>query len=289
MGLFPKVEIKRFGGSHAFIFTESGSLIIFKIRADHERAFNTDLGRFQVKKEHRYSLGRGDVYFYDQKSCNPLDVMAVQDLRALAKSIRKDTLPPGYVAVLSGRAAFPEYLPTKMEGEGKDAYPVLDGEKIAALIDATVRNDDEIIEPEKHKITKNTVNWLANYYHEDVQVHLATIGKLLSSMRFRLKMSRKTIGMFSMSLYRKDHIALVVINNRMLDVVPAKLELDASANQYYVWTKKYGKVEINESKTRYKYGKSNVYIVSVKTVSAQPKEKKALKLPQLNIRRAKHV
>lgn len=277
--MFPKVEIKRFGGSYALIFTESGALQIYKIRADHERAFNTDLGRFQTKKENRYVMGRGDVQIYDQKSCNPIDIMALVDIRQFIADRKLETLPPKLTAILSGGKAFSEYLPTKPDPENK-GYPVLDNEQIQNIINNVVKDKDEVIVSEpstetepKVKLEQATVRFLSNYYNEDVQVHLATLGKMLSSMKWRAKGSMKAFGIFSTDLYRKDHVALVIINNKSLDAVPAKLDLDIQTGKYWIVTKKYGKFEYKDAKTRYRYGKSNIFLVSVKTTPPKHVEK----------------
>lgn len=287
--MFPKVEIKRFGGSYAFIFTESGTLQIYRIRSDHERAFNTDLGRFQVKKEHRYPLGKGDVYFYDQKACNPIDVMALVDIRKFLTDRQLDVMPSQLTAVLSGAKAFPEYLPMKQQQEEyldernqkrTSTYSVVDNERIHSIIEDTIKDDKvDIVEPAKGraKLEQKTVQFMGNYYNEDVQVHLAAIGKMLASMKYRAKGSMKAFGIFSMEMNRKDHIALVIINNRLLDAVPAKLELDIESGKYSLVTKKYGKFRVSDTKTRYKYGKSNIYVVSVRTIPPKIKEKEPRK------------
>ena len=64
-------------------------------------------------------------------------------------------------------------------------------------------------------------------------------------------------------------MAIIVTNNRMLEL-DAKIKVDINENSglWEIQTSTHGTFRIEETKTRYRYGKTNIYFLAVKTAKA---------------------
>ena len=88
--------------------------------------------------------------------------------------------------------------------------------------------------------------------------------------RFKLKTSPGVFGIMPQRTVGKRNIALIVLNNRVIEIDPfIKVELDAKTALWTIRTKKHGVFKVEETKTRYRYGKTNIYVVAVKTTPRQ--------------------
>src|SRR5581483_2862566 len=68
----------------------------------------------------------------------------------------------------------------------------------------------------------------------------------------------------------KKNIALIVVNNSRIEIdASARVEMDYDKGYYVLHTKDYGDFDIIEAKTRYKYGRQNIFMVMVDTGKTQ--------------------
>ena len=63
---------------------------------------------------------------------------------------------------------------------------------------------------------------------------------------------------------------MVSINNSKLDVVKAELRQEANGEnpRAFIDTEEYGSFEVRDARTRLRRGKTNVFVVAVRSISA---------------------
>lgn len=230
---------------------------------------------FQLNESYRYILGRSEIYLYHQLSTNPLWLSSLIDIQNhLSKEHRKN-LDMQDLAIYVDKIR-------KVE-EGKrfvDAFiSTADSQEDAARIKAKLAEsyEDGSLQYAIEKIAENkkphnlpfsveTSDWLNSYYGEDVVSRLNLMLTILIQEKHRLTVSRQVAPELIGRTARKPSIALVVINNRVIEVdSSAKVKQNEDTGDQELITKNFGTFKIREARTRYKYGKQAIYFVMVKT------------------------
>ena len=71
--------------------------------------------------------------------------------------------------------------------------------------------------------------------------------------------------------FGKANIGLIIVNNRVVELDPTiKVKIDANTGMNDIETKHHGTFKVQETKTRYRYGKTNIYIMAVRTAAKVP-------------------
>lgn len=117
-----------------------------------------------------------------------------------------------------------------------------------------------------------TVTWLNSYFREDKVPQFYLNMRMMTDEKFKLPESQPVRNfMLLQGTTSKKNIALIILNNSRIEVDPnVKVEMDYSKGYYVLHTKDYGDFDIIEAKTRYKYGRQNIFMVMVDTGIAQP-------------------
>lgn len=282
--MFPEIELSN-GGTYAAVVTLSNRIKIYSVRPIHGRIFIIpDLGVFQLDEKYRYTFKKSEVYFFDQKSCNPLDLQAIEEIR---QYLDKEGLPgltihdlQNYIykfrVVEEGKKKLYE-LYKKLQ----DKEEIKESELLPALLDGTLKRSadhlvalDMRVNPNLVKLetaifSEKTIQWLNDYYSEDVIARYNMFNRLLSERNFRLKPSLPIFGMMPQRTIGKRDIGIIVTNNRVLELDPKiKVDINENSGLWEVQTEKHGTFKIEETKTRYRYGKTNLYFLAVKTTKA---------------------
>jgi hypothetical protein len=286
--MFPEIELSN-GGTYAAVVTLSNRIKIYSVRPIHGRIFIIpDLGVFQLDEKYRYTFKKSEVYFFDQKSCNPLDLQAIEEIR---QYLDKENLPgltindlqhyiPKFRVVEEGKRKLHELYNTLHKAEG-----IEEKELLPALMDGTLKRtadhlvalemskNPNLIKLDKAVFSEKTIQWLNDYYSEDVIARYNMFNRLLSERNFRLKPSLPIFGMMPQRTIGKRDIGVIVTNNRMLELDPKiKVDINEETGILEIQTEKHGIFEIQETKTRYRYGKTNIYFLAVKTAKAPKQE-----------------
>lgn len=320
--MFPRAEITKIGGSFALIITESGKPQLYRIAPIQGRAFYIeDLGLFQLNKENRYISieGKSELYFFDQKSINPLKISAMINMRNYIKNRKKakeDTTAGQSTATTTTTTT------TKKNSDDflYDDSSAITLEELALMVpmfsplldDATVidamrrlgiRNDKEFqaqIKPFlEQKIIDNAVDklialkrdlkedgikFLNRFYEEDDVLYNSLVGKYIEKTSFKIKKSTQVLPWIPQSGMGKRDMAIVIIDDRAFDIVSAVVEYDVEGGTVWINCGKYGRFQFSDTKTRYRYGGvngTNLYIVAVqmKKNPNPPKDIKKFSLP----------
>lgn len=281
--MFPEIELSN-GGTYAAVVTLSNRIKIYSVRPIHGRIFIIpDLGVFQLDEKYRYTFKKSEVYFFDQKSCNPLDLQAIEEVRHY---LDREGLPgltihdlQNYIQKFkiveeSKKKQYEVYKSLQKEGlEEKELLPaLLDGtirRSAEQLVALDMRVNPNLIKLDKAVFSEKTIQWLNDYYSEDVIARYNMFNRLLSERNFRLKPSLPIFGMMPQRTIGKRDLAIVVTNNRVLEL-DAKIKVDINENSglWEIQTSTHGTFRIEETKTRYRYGKTNIYFLAVKTAKA---------------------
>lgn len=274
--VFPLRELRR-GGTYAIFATEAGKMELVNIKPDKGRLFKCKFGQFQLNKKYRYQLGKSDVYFYDQKGFNPLDISALTNIRDYLRTKRKDEenemkntplLTEYEIALITNK--FQDYLQTSpFVRRTEDNMPI--------LTDDAFRLQDLLLD----KLDDNTRMFLEDYFEEDEVAQTNKLARIPQEMRFRDQSSPGLMSIMPQNTMNKRNLALVVINNRILDMVPVTTRQDEKSGKMLVMHEKYGNHVVKETKTRYRHGKTNIFIIGVKTVEKKVIEEAKQELVQI--------
>lgn len=282
---FPLEAVTR-GGTFAFIVTLSNRIAVVSINPINQRLFFVpDLGMFQMDQSYRYILGRSEVFLYHQLSTNPLSLGAIVELTKYLKNKKLSRLDMHDLAIYVDKIRKVEQskrlidglLNTATDEEGtaqirKYLQEVFDNGSLQYSIEKLA----DLTKPKDKALSDQTTDWLNAYYSEDVvSRHFVMLSMIIQEKPYRMKASHAPNMGFNISLKAagKRNIALVVINDAMIEPdFNATIEINDEGIQV-LKTKHFGDFKIKEAKTRYKYGKKqNVYFVMVRTKTA-PTEK----------------
>lgn len=254
----------------------ANELRIYSINPINRRLFYIpELGMFQLNESYRYILGRSEIYIYHQLGTNPLWLASINDIASHLEKEKRKNLDMHDLALYVDKIR-------KVE-EGKRLIDALlsnqDGEEAAAAmkkklqemyedgsLQYTIERLAEAKKPQNLPFHTETVDWLNAYYGEDVVSRLNLYLTILIQEKFRLKTSLSVPPDIVGRTMKKPSVALVVINNRVIEIDPdAKVKMNEDTGEQELHTKHYGIFKIKEARTRYKYGKQAIYFVMVKT------------------------
>lgn len=301
--MFPKFELFWGGGTYAFIFTESGNISIRKVKPINQLLFYIpDMGVFQLNKDNRLIFGKSQVYIFDQKAINSLNVQALVNITDYLKKERRAKLDDREIAYLVetvGMKVTEAKLITNMINSGllpndesfwtyliKRDDPNTPKDELQALqkaqdpkvlellnnlrnqINFTVSKDEIKL---RQNLSKETIDWLNNYYAVDTIAATATWLKVFENSSFKMKASgiKRAFWLWQRTAI-SPHIALIVIDNRLLEVdagIKVRVEMEGKKAITYIESKQYGRFKVADPKTIYRYGKTRVYVVAVQTES----------------------
>lgn len=283
---FPSFELRYGGGTYAIIITESGAIDIRKIKAENGLLFFVDkLGIYQINKENRLIFGKSQVYIFDQKAINSLNIEALIDINKYLKEKKRSIMSNREVAFLvdSVKMKVTEArLLEDMEELGVKDDPKLKDYLDAKVVDAANREYKELLS----KLDDETVRFLNRYYDVDTMAHQNVWLSIMESSAFKMKKSGKKYPFWPFQMtVATNHIALVIVDNRILDVdagIKVNIELEGKNVIHYVTSKKYGKFKIADNKTIYRFAKTRVYILAVRTAPIIKPEQEAEPLEVTN-------
>jgi hypothetical protein len=272
--LFPELETSN-GGTFAVIITLSNTWRIFQVKPINGTMFYVpDLGMFQLDQEYRYTFGKSEWYFYDQEYCNPISFRALYEIHNyLAKQSKKQS-----TLQLTDLMVYVDKI-RKIE---KQKVVIQQAIKAGATQDQLMQmlNDGSIeyeaqkladsSKPEPKDLSEYSINWLNQYYREDVVVRYYLLGKIFTDARFTIRSSMPAYGIMPQRTMFKRNIGVAVINNRLIKLDPkVTVALDRNTGLWNVKSSIYGDFEIQDAKTRYRYGKTNLYTMMVETPDAK--------------------
>ncbi len=241
--MFPRKELKIGGNSYAIFILESGGIDIIKISARKGRSFYCKYGYFEPNEEYRYICGKSDVYFFDQNSANPLKIGALVDIQTfLIKSFRPQ-LMADEINYLLGRSEIEQDFQEKEKQDQMNAH----------------------IKSVAHALGPMAVKYLYEYFDEDIVARHDIKYEASHKERFRIRKSYGIVPFIPQDTIGKRNVAIVVINDTMLDIMIVEPEVDPIKKIRYFEAGRYGKFYIRENRTRYRFKKTNVYIVGVTT------------------------
>lgn len=295
--MFPEIEIGG-GGVYAFIVTLTNRIKIYSIKPIHGRLFYIpDLGLFQLDEKYRYTFKKSEVYFYSQSICNPLNIEAINEIGAYLDSQNLSGLTIDHLSHYVNKFRTVDEIKKKEyelynklkadigeSAEGQAAlYEKLANGTIRALASHFITLEAKanpnllsVSQLEGANFSDDTIQWLNDLYREDVIARNNLLGRTMQEERFKLRSSMPAFGIVPQRTMSKRNIALIILNNRVIELDPfVKVELDPVSALWIVKTKKHGDFRVEETKTRYRYGKTNIYVVAVKTTPKTAEERPA--------------
>jgi len=282
---FPLSELN-LGGTFAFIVTLDNQLRVYKVAPVYGRIFHVpDLGDFHLDEEYRYILtnGRAEIYFYSQKGTNPNSLQAYNELDDYAKKKEQKCLEMRDICLFVDKFRKVEVGKAVIERLQNDPNNPITDEQLADILndanfDFTVEKLTALSKPRpggEGLPSENAIAWLNSYFKEDCVARLYVLMREITDEKFKMPQSKPVKGFMSYfgATAGKKNIALIVINNSRLDIDPkVKIEMNYQKGYYELLTKKYGSFDIKEAKTRYKFGRQNIFVVMVDTSDRQPEQ-----------------
>lgn len=274
------------GGTFAFVITSSNRIKVFGVQPIHGRMFLIpDLGMFQLNEKYRYTYKKSEVYHFDQSNCNPINLMAIMEVKNFLARDKRNSLNlqdlihyvQKFRVVEERERSFEKVYETLHEKEGLSETQILEMYERGELDGAIERITNINMRAGIPKITANgsglsdmALEWLNDYYREDVVARNYLFGRIWGEEKFKVRHSLGAPALVKEQFLGKRNVGIVVINNQSLDIdSDIKTEIDENTGFTNIMTKKYGTFRVEETKTRYRIGKSNVYYMAVKT--AMPK------------------
>lgn len=286
---FPEAEIS-YGGTYAVIITLNNELMIRQVKPIYGRLFFVkELGVYQLHEEYRYVLGRGEVYFYSQKATNPLSLAYLWELETWLHANGQPELSMSDLGTLVDKIrkvdVEKKILHRLATGDTEKQIPPLSKEELIDMIadgtiDYSARVASELTKPDTYKgLSVGAVTWLNSFFKEDIVSRFYLNLRMITDDKYKLVESptvRNILAMQKTAL--KKNIALIIINNSRIVVDPSiSVEMDYRKGYYVLQTADYGNFDIIEAKTRYKYGKQNIFVCMVWT----GKDKRIKKVVQI--------
>lgn len=278
---FPLSELQ-VGGTFAFIITLDNQLRVYRVTPIYGRIFYVpDLGFFLLDEEYRYILtnGKCEIYIYNQKGCNPLSAASVNEIKRHLVNEGKKHLDMKDLALYVDKIRKVEVGKSIIQRLKSDPNHVITDEELSAVLhdasfDFTVEKLTELSRPRSNaKLSEQAISWLNSYFKEDVVSRHYLLMREITDTKYKMKESKRVTGALSYfgPTAGKKNIALIVINNSRIEVdTKVKVEMNYEKGFYELATRKYGIFEIREAKTRYKFGRQNVFVVMVDTANMIP-------------------
>jgi len=300
--MFPAFELYYGGGTYALMFTESGNISIRKIKPINQLLFYVpDMGVFQLNKDNRLIFGKSQVYIFDQKAINSLNIQALVNISDFLKEEKRAKLDDREIAylvetvgmkvteakiiqnmiqsgLLPDTEEFWNYLIKRDDpATSKEELQILQkqqDQKVLEMLNDLRNRINFVVSRDEIKLRQNlskeTIDWLNNYYTVDTMADINVWLKVFENSAFKMKASGKKYPFWIWQrTVISPHIALVIIDNRILEVdasIKVKVEIEKGKAVTYIDSKKYGRFKVADPKTIYRYGKTRVYVVSVQTV-----------------------
>lgn len=268
-----------FGGTYAMIITLNNAMRIYKVTPIYGRIFYVaDLGIFLLDEEYRYILNnRAEVYFFTQKGCNPLSLAALVDITKQLDAEKRKELDISDLALFVDKIRKVEVQKNLIKNlqQMTDPEKAIEDMLADGSFDYTVEKMTQMAKPKPNtKFDEKTVNWLNAYFKEDVVSRFYLMMREITDDKFKLKESKLLHNYMPLQpTTGKKNLAIIIINNSRIEVDPSvKVEMNYDKGIYELKTKKYGIFEIREAKTRYKYGRQNIFIVMVDTTKKVEKK-----------------
>lgn len=300
--MFPAAEITQIGGTFAFVITESGKPEIYRISPIMGRIWSEDkYGIFNLNKTYRYiSLtGKSEMYFYDQRSCNPLNISSLVKIDAVLDERKKKK---------EGSAA-PVSMPAAATADAAvyDDNFTLTFEDLIQLVDKLARMAEEVKQEEddpakpfnsdvalakakeilkdkskrqqlKNEFGEKTIRWLNDFYLEDDVAYNALIGRVIKNSKYKPKNSMQIMPWLPQGAMVHRNMAIVIIDDRTFDIVDVSVEDDFANGIQKIDAGEYGIFKFADTKTRYRYGGTqgtNIFILAVNKVKNENVQAKA--------------
>jgi len=231
--MFPVWELKRGGDPVAIFVNMAGQIKLYAIKSIKGRSFAMkDGGTYQLLDDFRYECGKRDVYFYFVGHANPI---SIETMGKLMSVLRK--------------------------------------KKLSAL---TVKHVKNIAMDENEDIAKELgvrgLQFIDAYYDIDIFARADMIYEASTKKRFTIDNSRRLIPFKPQKALFWRNVLLVSINDRKLDIVKAELSqgTDDKGNPITKIHSEYCDLDVIDAHTRYKKGKTNVFVGAVKTLQEAP-------------------
>jgi hypothetical protein len=291
---FPLSEIN-FGGTFAFIVTLNNDLRIIRVVPIYGRLFSVDeLGYYLLDEEFRYitTNGRSEIYFFSQKGCNPISLSGLIDVQKYLDHQKKRRLEIKDLALFvdkiraveSGKGLIQLLRDEISRQKDPSTNEPLTEEQQSMILASYIQdqNFDHTIEriaeakkalDTKGKLDDHTIAWLNGYFKEDIVSRYYLTMRQLTDEKYKIKPSKPVSGAasFMSKAAGKKHIGIICINNARIDFDPfVKLVMNDIKGHYELITKKYGTFSHKDAKSRYKFGRQNVFAVMVRSI---PKSK----------------
>lgn len=243
MSMFPRKELSIGGNSYALFILESGGIDIIKIKARRGRSFYCKYGYYEPNEEYRYICGNSDVYVFDQNSATPIRIGALIDIQRYLVMSNRAQLMGQEINYLLGRS------------EISDDFE--DAEQAQKMRDH--------VQGLANGIGPTAAKFIYEYFDEDVIARHDIMYEAAHKLRFRVAKSHSIIPFIPQDTLGKRNIAIVVVNDTMLDFVLVDPQVDPHKRIRYFDAGKYGRFYIRENRTRYRFKKTNVFVVAVTT------------------------
>lgn len=277
---FPELEISH-GGTFAFITTVYNQLRIHQVKPIYGRIFFVkDLGVYQLNEEYRYLLGRAEIYWYTQKGINPLSLRAVVDLQKFISDENKQELDINDLAAIVDKIRKVEQkkkLIEQLEGQYNATSDQIKEYEASGELENTVNKILANANGKGYeKLDKRTKAWLNAYFKEDINARFYLEMAMLADEKFKLPTSPQVRNFMPLQkTMAKKNVALIILNDsRIIVDSSVSVEMDYNKGFFVLKTKEYGDFDIIEAKTRYKYGRQNIFVAMVETGIAKPAEVK---------------
>ena len=226
--MFPVRELKKPGPPVGFFVNKAGEIKLVRVKDHKGRTFNCKFGSFQLNDDYRYQCGKRDVYFYFIENANPISVEALSLVRDYLVEERQP-----YLSIKDVRTA-----------DNNDKLATKLGSKGLLFLDA--------------------------YYKIDQFAKADVIYDASTKKNFRLGQSMGMLAYIPQKALFWRTVAVVSINNSKLDVVKAELRQEANGEnpRTFIDTEEYGSFEVRDARNRLRRGKTNVFVVAVRSISA---------------------
>lgn len=290
---FPLAELNM-GGQYAIIVTLSNQLRIFSIKAIHGSLFYIpEYGIFQLDEKYRYALGKAEIYFYAQKAANPIDILAFDEFMQFLETKGMATLTMADILALVTKI---KRMDIKLEKKAETVKAMLDKnvggsvqQVIEGLRDGTIdQTAAELAEVELREqnlanrqkiegyemLSPQAIQWFNDFFREDIIASKYVDQMISTNQKYKIKASTPLLGIFPQSTTGKRHIMITVVQvgkSRYLEVDPKiKVDNNFEKDEIELASKKFGNFIVKNSGAVYRYGKTRVYVVSVKARRKKP-------------------
>lgn len=275
--MFPDKETSG-GRTVAVIATRSNELKFVRPKPIHQSLFwSKDLGLFQFNEDFNYIRKKSLWYFYDQSCFNPVSLQAKDEIdQWLANNNRPHMTIEDlskYVYKIRYVEEYERTLAQFVDGlrkQGATEKELWDGFKDGTLERAATEYTKSKFKYEAEKafstsdFSPHTIKWLNALFSEEVVTRNYLFQRVLTEQKFQLWNSLPIMGMFPNATMGKKQIALIVTDNRHIEL-DANIELkrDLATGKAFVHSKEYNDFEIQSPRAVYRHGRMRIYILMV--------------------------